>query len=834
MAEWKRVFRNRRLCVGLLLIFLLNGFLFVRQQVETDFGLDYTLPQASISISTIGGSYEVAQETVDSHAALTRYLEWLEEYKKMPLTEAIPELETEKERLTDILAISDLLKDDGGISMTDSLTQYREEQPELVKQLENGEIDLNEVRLDYVAVNNLLAQTAYLDGYDDYLNTIQANKDKMLSFSIFNDTDSFSGRNIILTAEEFQALEGVSLTLGADGAISAFMDFSVTDYLLLAVLMLICISFLDERKKGLWSVVHAAPNGRLRLALRRTGILLGVSVIGVLLLYGSNLLLGFSVYGGMDDLGRAAQSVELLGKMPVVCSVGQFLLMYLLFKIGATFLVALLLWLIFTAVNNVKYTIMAAAGVLVVEYSLYSFLPVQSGFNLLKYFNIFTYISLSDLYTNYLNIDLFAYPVGIRAVSQYACLPLILLLAAVCIIIHSYKRPATGKDQLGRFVYGINRISDWFLRRFRLLGMELHKTLSIQKGVLIMALFLYLTSGLSFTVTIPVTDQTDAAARQYTSELAGAITDDTLRRIDEIQAELDNTLAAHEQALLQYESGEMEYPQYDVYSREAEAARIKSNGLSVVRQRVEELCSLGEEKGFTPWLIEESPYKGTYGDEARVNQQSAALVAMLTVVLLLAGSFAYETQSGMNYLLASTHRGRKSLLRRKIGMAAILTTVVWAVTYGLEFHAFLGVCDTSTFAALVQNLSMLQEFPIQCSTGVFLVGLYLLRWMALFTCAMLTMLISSFMKRMETAYIGTCALVLLPSVLYLYLGLEPLKYLSLVLPVLGMPLLIENSGNSHTIVFVCLLLGMLIGISCYALYRQMKAAGKICNNPHRI
>lgn len=822
MAEWKRIFRNRRLCVGLLLIFLLNGFLFVREQLETDFGLDYTLPQASISISTIGGSYEVAQETVDSHAALARYLEWLEEYKKLPLTEAIPKLENEKERLTDILAISDLIKDDGGIFMTDSLAQYREEQLELIEQLENGEIDLNEVRLDYVAVNNLLVQTAYLDGYDDYLNTIRANKDKMLSFSIFNDQDSFSGRNIIKTADEFEALEGVSLSLGADGAISAFMDFSITDYLLLAVLILICISFLDERKKGLWSVVHAAPNGRLQLSLRRMGILLGVSVIGVLLLYGSNLLLGFSVYSGMDDLGRAAQSVELLGKMPMVCSMGQFLLMYLLFKTGATFLVALLLWLIFTAVNNVKYTIMAAAGVLVVEYSLYSFLPVQSGFNLLKYFNIFTYISLSDLYTNYLNIDLSGYPVGIRAVSQYACLPLILLLAAVCIIIHSYKRPSVGKDLLGRFVYGINRIADWFLRRFHLLGMELHKTLSIQKGVLIVALFLYLVSGLSFTVTIPVTDQTDAAARQYTFELAGAITDDTFRRIEEIQTELDNTFAAHEQALIQYESGKMEYPQYDVYAREAETARIKSNGLSVVRQRVEELRSLGEEKGFTPWLIEESPYKGTYGDEARVNQQSAALVAMLTVVLLLAGSFAYETQSGMNYLLASTQRGRKSLLRRKISMAAILITVVWAVTYGLEFHAFLGVCDTGTFAASVQNLSMLQEFPIQCSTGVFLVGLYLFRWLALFTCAMLTMLISSFMKRLETAYIGTCALILLPSVLYLYLGLEPLKCLSLALPIEVMPLLIDTSGKGISAFVVFGLLLMLSFVSGYVLRKRAK------------
>lgn len=821
MAEWKRICRNRRLCAGLLVILLLNSFLFLREQKAQDYGIDGTIPAFSFSSNIGGGGYEVAQKTVDSIDGYDRYLQWLEDYKDLSLAESLPKLENEKERLTTILQINELLETDSEMFLSDSLEQYRAEQPELVQQIENGELDLNEVHLDYMAVNHLLKQVEYLDGYDDYLNTIRANKDKMLSFSIFNDPDSFSGRNIILTAEEFQALEGVSLTLGADGAISAFMDFAITDYLLLAVQMLICISFLDERKKGLWSVVHATPNGRMRLALQRTGILFGVSAISVLLLCGSNLLLGFSIYGGMDDLERAVQSVELLGKMPLACFVGQFLLMYLIFKIGATFLVALLLWLIFTAINNVKYTIMAAAGVLVVEYSLYSFLPVQSGLNPLKYFNIFTYISLSDLYTNYLNIDLFGYPVGIRAVSQYACLPLILLLAAVCIIIHCRKRPAAGKDLLGRFVYGINRIVDRFLRRFHLLGMELHKTLSIQKGILIILLFFYLVSGLSFTVKIPVTDQTDAAARQYTVELAGIITDDTFRRIDEIQTELDNTLAAHEQALLKYESGEMEYPQYDVYAREAEAARIKSNGLSAVRQRAEELRSLGEEIGFTPWLIEESPYKGTYSDEAKVNQQNAALVAMLTVVLLLAGSFAYETQSGMTYLLTSTQRGRKTLLRKKIGLAAILTTIVWVVTYGLEIHAFLGICDTGTFAASVQNLSMLEGFPIQCSFGVFLVGLYLFRWLALFTCAMLTMLISSFMKRMETAYISTCGIILLPSVLYLYLGLEPLKYLSLALPIATMPIILQMQ-QTVTLIALCGLPVVSVGISTNLLCKKFR------------
>lgn len=150
-----------------------------------------------------------------------------------------------------------------------------------------------EVYLDYVAVNHLLKQAAYLHGYKDYLNMIQANKDALLSFSIFNDPNEFSGRNILKTANEFEALQDISLRLGIDGAIHAFMGFSITDYLLLAVLVLVCVAFLDERKKGLWNIVYALYGGRLRLAIQRVSILLCVSVIGVTLLYGTNLLVGF-------------------------------------------------------------------------------------------------------------------------------------------------------------------------------------------------------------------------------------------------------------------------------------------------------------------------------------------------------------------------------------------------------------------------------------------------------------------------------------------------------------------------------------------------------------
>ena len=153
-------------------------------------------------------------------------------------------------------------------------------------------------------------------------------------------------------------------------------------------------------------------------------------------------------------MGRALQSVELLGRLPVLGTVGSFLTRYFLLRIAAVFL-SLLLWLLLTAVNHVKYTIIVAADVLVAEYSLYTFMPVQSGLYGLKYFNIFTHISLSDHYTNYLNIDLFGYPLGIWSISQLALLPLCLLLAAVCLLIHCFKKPGLGKDLLASQIVGL-------------------------------------------------------------------------------------------------------------------------------------------------------------------------------------------------------------------------------------------------------------------------------------------------------------------------------------------------------------------------------------------
>lgn len=759
MKELRRILSNRRLIVGLVLILLLNGFLFAREQSVNNYGLDLELPSSEFVF--VDGAFTVSQEPVDAWAAYQRYSEWIDRARKLPLADAVKMLTDEK------TALSAKITED---------------------------TDTEDDRLDYIAVNNLLNRTDYLTGYGDWLNTIQKNKDNMLAFPIFNDPNSFSGRNIIKTADEFEKLQGVELTLGTDGAVNSFMSFRLTDYFLLLVLLLIGLSFLEERKAGLWSVVHAAPRGRLRLAVRRTLILFGTSVTGVLLFYGTDLALGFSLYGGVGDLSRAVQSVETLGRLPMLATVGGFLVRFFLLRIAAAFFVSLLLWLLLTAVNNAKYAIIVAAGMLVAEYSLYTFLPVQSILNGLKYFNLFTYISLSDLYTNYLNIDLFGYPLGIRSISQLALFPLCLLLAAICILIHCYKKPAAGKDLLGGVAYGINSITDKGLRRLRLFGIEMYKMLWIQKGVVILALFIYLAVGLSFTANISIYNPAEKAAQQYTSQLTGEITEDTLARIDAIEAELNQTIKNYEDAKIAYDNGEIADNQLNVYAYNAGVAYTNKEGLDAVRSRANDLLKLGTEKGFTPWLIEQTPFESVYGTAAQNNQHRAAVVAVLALTLLLAGSMAYERQSGMTFLLGSTTRGRGVLLRRKIIVAALATTVVWATVYGMELYTLLSNFSIQTWNVPVQNLSIVTYFPILCSIKGWLVILYGYRLLVLFCGAIIVLLVSSWVKRVEIAYIAGCGVMLIPSLLYAYVGIEIFRPVAYITSVEAAPLLTEQNG----------------------------------------
>lgn len=273
-----------------------------------------------------------------------------------------------------------------------------------------------------------------------------------------------------------------------------------------------------------------------------------------------------------------------------------------------------------------------------------------------------------------------------------------------------------------------------------------------------------------------------------------------------MSAELDRTITEFDAAKIAYQKEELTLAQFNLCSYNAETARINREGLGIVRGRVEEIWNYSTEKGFTPWLIDETPFESVYGTAAKKNQHKAAIAAVLTLTLILAGNMTYERQSGMTFLLKATPRGRVTLLSRKILLSALSTVVVWIIVYGMELHSLVSDFSIETWSVPVQNLSMMTQFPINCSISMWLVLLYGYRLWALFCGALLVLLISGLMKRIEVSYILSCGIMLIPSLLYAYVNIDVLRPVSYIVGVEAMPLLLsENGGVLQFVIWIAAL-----------------------------
>lgn len=810
MSEFRRVFGAKRRALALLLIVLFNLCLFLRQQQAENWGF-------------LVESWErMLYGDVDAKAARALYEELLETYQGVDYDTAIREVSALADArniyndIRNILNTREMYLSAGSdgeqrweMYFEADYQRYLEEYPDLVASVSAGE-GPEAVQVQAGAAGKLLRQLEHLAGYEDYLAQVQANADRLSSFAIFNQKGGFTNRNIQKTAADFAVLDAVQLSLGRDDAVTALFSCPAADWMLVAVLAMTAIAFLDERQKGLWHTAYAAPNGRLRLALRRVGVLAVTSVAAVTALYGSVLGLGFALYGGADDLGRPAQSLAMFKTLPVVTSVGGVLIRYFLLRMLSAFVIGLLIWLLLSIANTgVRWMLAGFAVFLGVEYSFYAFLPDLSILQLLKYFNIFSYIDLSALYTRYLNLDVFTLPVNIRALAAWSCVPLALVFGAGCVEAQRRMRPTALYVPFTKLSQQVNRLLDRLIGKLRLTGFEAYKLFIMQGGIILLAAFVYFMAGAD--VSVPAAS---SIADDYALQLQGEITDGTLERIGEIRKEVDGRYDLVVRANTRLEAGEITFDEYyDTVLANSDISARKA-GIMELSATAHALYEKGESMGRPMWLLYEMPYRGIYGAGASHVRTGWNLLALFALALLLSGVLAMERSSaGLLQLLHASPRGRGGVLRRKLVLSGVAVLLLWAVPTVLELRTLLAGIDPATLAAPVQSLSFLGEFPALVSIRGFLIGMYLARLLALLACACAVLFLSGLFRRVETACLAACAVLVLPTVLWSYLDIVPFRFLSAARVTDMIGLITEQQGQGGG-GFLGLSVLMLIGVVC--------------------
>ncbi|MDO4544206.1 MAG: hypothetical protein Q4C01_06590 [Clostridia bacterium] len=709
MRELRRVLIGKAALFCMAVLLLLQGFLYLQEQ-------------------TSGGAEWRAQYN-EAYADVLARLEGLEPAESL-------ELLAELEQVAD--ACYSLLVSEGE-NYEYFRERYMEECPDVVAAVESGSPPMgsDEAWAIESACKDLAVQVEYLLEYEGYYDSILENALRMEHLSIFSDPDSFSYKNIQKTKDDFAPIADTVVSLGDDRAITSLFDSQLGDFFIIIWVAVLCTGLLSERKNGLWHIVYAAKNGRLRLALKRVSILFIGSFAGVLLLFGSKVLLSFNMYDGFSQFDRSIQSIGTFMTLNVPMSVGGFVLNYFCVRVMSAFVIALFLYALLASVSNLPLATIAVAIAAVAEYSLYSLIPLNSSLVLLRYINIFQLISPISLFQSYLNVEMLGTLVQIESVVKYGMFPAALLLGLLCVLIHMKKRPVGGKNPILSFLDGIKRKTNKLAHRIGKFGVELYKVLIPQKGL---AMLLVLVLIAFFVTELPSSSipEEERYAPIYYNRYEGEVNDVLLSRI---QSDLDEVMSQ-----MNSESGEGSLTVYNSYQ-----------GISIVLD-----AAIYEAEQPNPYLVNPYPYERIIDSGAYDNTNTLSLIAVLMLCLMLSGVFAYEHQSNMDLLQAALPKGRLRLFLVKQLVTLAIVALVFFAVWGKEL---IYASALNSQAVSVQKLDTFSGMSINCTLGAFLTLMYGMRFAGLFATAQLILFISQLCRKVVIAQIVTIAVFVIPSCL---------------------------------------------------------------------
>ena len=641
--------------------------------------------------------------------------------------------------------------------------KWRNHDPEDVLAAMSGQYEMSENEM------RLQAQMEYLLDYPDYLERVQEQAYKMQHSSIFGaDPNSFTYRNIIKTAKDFADLSSDGVRLGDDLAMQNWLAFSWADWGFLAVILLLVMSFLEERKKGLAAIVRSCPAGQGKLQGSRLLILLLYSAGMTFLLYYLPLVVSLVAEGGWSDLSHPVQSLAAFQKCTAQLTIREFLVQFFFLKTVCGFFLGVLIWYALSFLEQVQLCWMVTAAALAVEYFLHTTIPAQSILSPLRYVNVFSYVFTSKIYTEYVNINFFTYPIGKITMLLGLLLIGTIVLTTVIVVLMPKRYPFGNRDLLGKWVNLWNRVKDPVLRKLGMVGFEWYKQLFMTAGGLILILGLLISSNLPLN-SGAYNRIEDSLYRQYVAQVQGPVTQSTHDYIAQAKASLEGV---------------------EINRAEFEAA------LNRLEQTVADIPE-------GAWLVDDTMFLNIYGSESWYTQRNTALIALLILCASLSSLFAPEQNADLRRMLHSTPRGRERLFWAKYGVAVGITVLVWLMVFVQEWRTASKMLGETILNAPCSSIEMLKG----CSgtAGGFMTALCISKGVVLVIPMNLCVFIAARSERFEKAFLFSGVLLLIPAAAFRF-GFHMLQFLT--------PMFFAADGNllSATNNFVPFASWMLISV----------------------
>lgn len=731
--ELKKVLNKRIFLVVLALCLVINGFLLYSSQntEENNLRLAYS----------------------------DEYGEMLDKYSSMPIDKAKKQIDDELFAYEISGKLESLAQADNEElieSYTSELEQYRKSNPEAYKKAvemsENGEESFWKNGFLY----DILQQIEYINAYHDFIGEMYDRAKAQSASSIFGDENSFSYKNLYKTADDYAGLENTELRLVNSDSLTATVKYGLTDFFIIAVVLLICIYLFGyERDKGLYSLIRCTKFGRLKTIISKLAVLFVLStVVSVLFIY-SDFIVNDFLYGS-TDLSVNVQSISKFRNCTLSVTSGQFLLLFALAKTIGIFVISSLLALVFICFSSSAAMYLTGLGAVGAEYLLYSLIGQNSFLNLLKYINIFYILDGSQFFGSYLNLNIFSNAVtSVPIVLGVFGIVFILCTIFSCVVF--CKRNQQKKANI--FSKLFEKIK---LRFFRINGStsvlkgEIFKFTIQNKMAVVLVLLLVFAVVSSFgMVRYPYSEISDADYKAYMEYLEGDITSEKESYIAEQQEYFAGLRQRLDEIAVNSELSES--------TKQAMSKSIENilNSKGVAFDRVTEQYNrlLGlKSDGVKARFIDENIYSTFVSSKTREWNDFALLCFVLLIAVPCV--FSVEYKNGMINLIRPTKNGKTKLFVRKIEVLLMFTLFSFISVYLPYFIRFINTYGTKSFATPI--VCIFDKLQASCFSvmGAMLVNLLCSLLLALAVVSIITALSIITESNMFTMVLSTVLIII--------------------------------------------------------------------------
>lgn len=544
----------------------------------------------------------------------------------------------------------------------------------------------------------------------------------LLEFSIFSKENSFSSRNIVKTAEDFGELEDLEVVPTDGNGLVRMQDFILSDIFLLLMICFVSFQvFGTDAVTGIQKVISVTPRGGKQLTLLKACMVSICIAVCAAILYGSNLV-QTGIFAGFPDFHMDIHGVEAFSNIPYACTAGEYLGMYLGWKIFYAVSTALFIQLIVCKLEGTKAAWIVIGGVTVLSFTLWFFLPSSPVIKIFRYLNLAGLADTANIIGEYQNLNLFSYPVELR----YAAIVMLLFLAGASILLLLFLHPIGIRITLPQKGKPLPARS-----RKKLFRYEWQKMLGKQKGYVLLPAVCLFGIYVGF-----FSDQKEyLQPSEYYYEQMGK--DFWGKNGNELQEEMDDL---NEKSITFSADGQMEA----VFRIQQQCEYILQNKDADVR------------------FVNERVW-----DRILCNKQEELLFYLLFVILSIFsvnGIFQMEYGNKMNTLIQATPNNGK-VYWYKLGGICLESILFILFLYGGQFLKYYQMYDLGDTAWSVHSLQYLSDFPFDISLKEMLILVLAQKLLAGLLITVILFLLSQLLLLSSQFMTVSAVLFLLPGIL---------------------------------------------------------------------